>query len=53
MRTSVIANAPDCNAVVFAMKCVLNERSLFTPVAAHFAKGSADHVDGSYDIFNV
>jgi len=33
MTTSMIANASDWNAVVFAMKCVLNERSLFSPVA--------------------
>ena len=50
MTTSMIANARDWNAVVFAMKCVLNERSLFRPLAPRFARGSTD---GSYDIFNV
>jgi hypothetical protein len=32
------------------MKCVLNERSLFSPAAATLWQGIAGHVDGSYDI---
>jgi len=46
MTANMIANARDWHAVVFAMKCVLNERSL----PPNFAKDSAGHVAGSYDI---
>jgi hypothetical protein len=46
MTTSTVAIARDCN-VVFAMKCVLNERSLFSPAATTLCQGSAGHVDGS------
>jgi hypothetical protein len=35
------------------MKCVLNERPLFSPAAATLWQGIAGHVDGSYNIFIV
>jgi hypothetical protein len=53
MTTSMIANASDWNAVVFAMIAYSTNDCSSTRLPPHLAKGCAGHVDGSHDIFNV